>query len=222
MRTGVKVIIYAVLAIATAITGYFFFENFGKLFDSGEKPKTEAAASAEGAQPSITTTNEEPGTNVVAAVDTNAAPVTNAVADVSTNVSVDTNVVADATAPPKAPTPPTAPGAKVTKGKSRIGLWTGSFMLCVIVLGGFIAWDVSNYMGNKSLRLLYNDDGVGTKDKDYEAAEQMWADGQPLESIRMMREYLNKNPREVHVALRIAEIYEKDLNNFLAAALEYE
>jgi tetratricopeptide (TPR) repeat protein len=38
----------------------------------------------------------------------------------------------------------------------------------------------------------------------------------------MMRDYLNKNPREQHVALRIAEIYEKDLGNFLAAALEYE
>jgi hypothetical protein len=38
----------------------------------------------------------------------------------------------------------------------------------------------------------------------------------------MMREYLQKNPREQHVALRIAEIYEKDLHNPLAAALEYE
>jgi hypothetical protein len=222
MRTGVKVIIYAVLAIATAVTGYFFFESFGKLFDSGEKPKTEAVASAEPTQTQTTSTNGEPDTNVVAAVETNAAPATNGVADVSTNVLADTNSVSTATAPPKAPKAPPAPVAKAKSGKSRIGLWTGSFMLCVIVLGGFIAWDVSNYMGNKSLRLLYNDDGVGQKDKDYEAAEQLWADGQPLESIRMMREYLNKNPREVHVALRIAEIYEKDLNNNLAAALEYE
>jgi hypothetical protein len=38
----------------------------------------------------------------------------------------------------------------------------------------------------------------------------------------MMREYLKKHPREQHVALRIAEIYEKDLFNPLAAALEYE
>ena len=37
-----------------------------------------------------------------------------------------------------------------------------------------------------------------------------------------MREYLLKNPREQHVSLRIAEIYEKDLANPLAAALEYE
>jgi tetratricopeptide (TPR) repeat protein len=43
-----------------------------------------------------------------------------------------------------------------------------------------------------------------------------------LEAIEMMREYLKKNPREQFVALRIAEIYEKDLNNFVAASLEYE
>ncbi len=38
----------------------------------------------------------------------------------------------------------------------------------------------------------------------------------------MLRDYLKKNPRELHAALRIAEIYEKDLKNYLAAALEYE
>jgi hypothetical protein len=43
-----------------------------------------------------------------------------------------------------------------------------------------------------------------------------------LEAIEMMREYLKNHPREQFVALRIAEIYEKDLNNDVAAALEYE
>ena len=43
-----------------------------------------------------------------------------------------------------------------------------------------------------------------------------------MEAIEMMRDYLKKNPREQYVALRIAEIYEKDFRNFLAAALEYE
>jgi tetratricopeptide (TPR) repeat protein len=92
----------------------------------------------------------------------------------------------------------------------------------VILLGGLIAWDISTYMGSRALKVLYNDDGGGNKDPEYEDAEKVWANGQHLEAVRMMREYLNKNPREVHVALRIAEIYEKDLNNFLAAALEYE
>jgi hypothetical protein len=37
-----------------------------------------------------------------------------------------------------------------------------------------------------------------------------------------MRDYLKRHPREQYVALRIAEIYETDLHNYLAAALEYE
>ncbi len=37
-----------------------------------------------------------------------------------------------------------------------------------------------------------------------------------------MRDFLKNNPREQYAALRIAEIYEKELNNLLAAALEYE
>jgi hypothetical protein len=219
MSNGLKVIVYAILVIATAITGYFFFHNFGKLFE-GDKPKIEASESAAPATAS-TIAEPVPGTNAVGAVDTNVAPATNAVADVPTNAAAGTNAVAEATTPPVAPAPPKAPAA-VKPEKSRIGLWTGSFILCVIALGAFIAWDVSNYMGNKSLRLLYNDEGVGMKDPEYDEAEQIWADGKPLDAIRMMRDYLNNNPREVHVAIRIAEIYEKDLNNFLAAALEYE
>jgi tetratricopeptide (TPR) repeat protein len=50
----------------------------------------------------------------------------------------------------------------------------------------------------------------------------MWVNGKPLEAVEMMREYLKKNPREQYVALRIAEIYEKDLRNYVAASLEYE
>jgi predicted Zn-dependent protease len=69
---------------------------------------------------------------------------------------------------------------------------------------------------------MFNDEGTGIKNPEYEEAEQAWANGQHLDAIRMMREYLTKNPREQYVALRIAEIYEKDLKNDLAAALEYE
>ena len=55
-----------------------------------------------------------------------------------------------------------------------------------------------------------------------QGAEEEWAKGNLLQAIQLMRDYLKQNPREQHVALRIAEIYEKDLQNFLAAALEYE
>jgi len=105
---------------------------------------------------------------------------------------------------------------------SNLLLYGGVFVLSVVGGGLLFAHDVSTYLGNKALKVLYNDDSEGIADPDYEVAEQEWADGNFLEAIQLLRAYLKKNPREVHAALRIAEIYEKDLKNHLAAALEYE
>jgi tetratricopeptide (TPR) repeat protein len=55
-----------------------------------------------------------------------------------------------------------------------------------------------------------------------EEAQRVRSAGDPLEAIRLLREYLQSNPYELHVMSRIAEIYRYDLNNDLAAALEYE
>jgi hypothetical protein len=243
MNNGFKLILYVILVIAVLITGVLFFKNFGKLFEDS-KPKIGASAetesTAENPSPAVTApgdTNIVADTNAVAATNitdtnavaavTNAATATNVTAEaVSTNAAPETNAVAV-----KAPTEkPKAAKKKIARSsapgqaepRSRIGLWTGCFVLSVIALGGLIAWDFSSFMGNRALKVLYNDDAVGQKDPEYEEAEKIWANGQHLEAVRLMREYYNKNPREVHVALRIAEIYEKDLNNYLAAALEYE
>src|SRR5579883_1538916 len=55
-----------------------------------------------------------------------------------------------------------------------------------------------------------------------EEAQKVRAAGQPLEAIRLLREYLQAHPYEFHVMGKIAEIYRYDLHNDLAAALEYE
>jgi len=55
-----------------------------------------------------------------------------------------------------------------------------------------------------------------------EQAQKVRTSGDPLEAIRLLREYLQANPYALHVMSRIAEIYRYDLNNDLAAALEYE
>jgi len=109
-----------------------------------------------------------------------------------------------------------------SQGYARVLTYGGIFFVMIVGLGLLIGHDISQYVGNRALRALYNDEGEGVADKEYEAAEQVWADGDHLEAVRLMREYLQKNPRQQHVALRIAEIYEKDLHNNLAAALEYE
>lgn len=92
----------------------------------------------------------------------------------------------------------------------------------VVCFGLLIAFDFSRFFGQKFEEFIFDEEGEGHRDPEYEEAEKLWADGRHLEAIQLMRDYLKENPREQYVALRIAEIYEKDLHNHLAAALEYE
>lgn len=124
--------------------------------------------------------------------------------------------------PSDVPALPKDDGTRTSGGYARMMTFGAMFFVSVVCLGVLVGHDVSHYLGNRTLRGLYNDEGEGIANPEYEAAEQVWADGHYLEAIGMMREYLTRNPREIHVALRIAEIYEKDLGNPLAAALEYE
>lgn len=109
-----------------------------------------------------------------------------------------------------------------SKGYARMISYGVGLIGMVIGLGLLLGHDVSQMIGNRALKVLYDDEGEALVTPEYEIAEQQWADGNHLEAIRLMRDHLEKHPRQVHVALRIAEIYEKDLQNPVAAALEYE
>ncbi len=104
----------------------------------------------------------------------------------------------------------------------HLGAWGAGLVLSVVALGLTLARDLSQFFGSRVLKALYNEEGDGIANPDYELAEQEWAKGNFLEAVQLMRDYLKTKPREQHVALRIAEIYEKNLENYLAAALEYE
>lgn len=105
-----------------------------------------------------------------------------------------------------------------------LSMMTPAFLgfLCLVMLAILIAHDVSNYIGEKAIKFIFDDEGEAIKTPEYEKAEDVWKNGDYLEAIRLMREYYEKHPREIYVAFRIAEIYENDLHNPLAAALEYE
>lgn len=111
------------------------------------------------------------------------------------------------------PTSPPAP---------RLGFYGGGLCLLILCIGLLAAWDISQFLGNRAVKTLFNDESQDMLDDEYEAAETEWGKGNYLEAIHLLREYLAKRPRQQHAALRIAEIYETDLNNPLAAALEYE
>src|SRR5215208_7419112 len=97
MNTGVKLILYLILVIATLITGALFFKNFGKLFEDTPKPNAEALA-----DPQAIANTAPPS------VDANAVPDTNAVADTNVVVGV-TNSVTDTNATIEAATTNAAP-----------------------------------------------------------------------------------------------------------------
>lgn len=172
-----------------------------------DKPATPAPA-----DPAVGDTNQP-----VAEAVTNALnlAVTNAVStnEVAERASVEsTNEVAPVETPP----------ARASSKKANSLVHLGIFVAAMLGLGGLGAWEVAHYLGNRAGRAVMAEDWVERKDPGYEKAEEEWARGNHLEAINLMREYLNKNPSEQHVALRIAEIYEKDLANYLAAALELE
>jgi tetratricopeptide (TPR) repeat protein len=104
----------------------------------------------------------------------------------------------------------------------HLGAWGAGLVLSLVGLGLFVANDLSHFVSGRAMKVFYNEEGEGVANPDYEKAEEEWAKGNFLDAIQLLRDYLKLNSREQHVALRIAEIYEKDLQNYLAAALEYE
>jgi tetratricopeptide (TPR) repeat protein len=143
---------------------------------------------------------------------------------------------AQVTAPGNAPTnqaPAAAPanesktatepnGLKEDQRKMRMMSYGAGLLFFTLGLGLLIAYDLSHYVGRRVEEFIWEGEGEGFHTPEYDHAENVWANGQHLEAVELMREYLKTHPREQYVAIRIAEIYEKDLGNYVAAALEYE
>jgi hypothetical protein len=105
---------------------------------------------------------------------------------------------------------------------SNLVVFGAGFIISVAGIGLMLAHDLSHVVASRAMKMVFDEDVQVHTDPEYEQAEAEWADGNHMEAIRLMREYLKKKPREIHALIRIAEIYENDLKNPLAAALEYE
>ena len=197
MNPTVKLVLYVVLTLALAMLGYGLVSTLQAPTTPPPRASTPAAAAS-------TATNNSPTISATSPGQTNA----------TTTLT--------------APTPPPAgddDDITVRRSSRNLGRATGygvAMFFVFIALAILIARDVSRYIGSRAQDLIFNDNLEGMKDPEYEEAERVWAKGDHLESVRLMRAYLNKHPREQYVALRIAEIYETNLRNYLAAALEYE
>jgi TolA-binding protein len=246
MLAKLKIYAYGVLAILAVWFAWEFYINYNYVTESanGAAPVAKTVNSFWHKKPKqhhVVSTNAA-DTNAAAALtnalaDTNAALVTNpAAGDTNlaagnTNLPPGTNAAGDSNVLALSTNIPGANGValgdrsadEIHHARSAMMTNLGLFVLAVIGLAVLFSYDFLTYFSNRSVDMLFDDDhGAGAKAPEYEHAEQVWADGHPMEAIQLMRDYLKKHPREQYVALRIAEIYEKDLRNNLAAALEIE
>lgn len=214
MLEKLKLYLYPVLVILAIWFAWGFYHNYSRVHAANIAAEKQRLAADQDTTTVPTDTNTAT-TKAIAA--TNAGGESNiASTNQDTNATV-TNATASVSAKPKQKKAAT----EESGGGSTIG-YLFALVIVLLLLGVLIAYDVTQYMGNKAVDFLFNDDGEGQRNPEYEHAEHVWANGNHLEAIQLMRDYLKKNPREQYVALRIAEIYEKDLKNPLAAALEYE
>lgn len=169
-------------------------------------------------------TNVIEATNAPATPPDATAPVTDPPAEPATNATAPaTNTTTTNVLEADAATEEVGNTSAGTSAKGYASMVTYALGLFISLLGlaVLVGFDVASFIGHRAQEALFSHDGQPV-DPEYEKAEQLWNDGKYLDAVRAMREYLEKNPREQYVALRIAEIYEANLNNPLAAALEYE
>jgi TolA-binding protein len=220
MHPVLRIALYVVLAAGAVFFGYRFLQAYGQRADLAAQRYASEGISAQ-AGPEGTSHVGVGTTNAVgpAVATPPAAEATNQVSPEGTN-SVAAEV-SDARAGGPLVAAPTAPATSAAV-PGGLGLSAALTLAAVLGLALLVAGDVSSYVAARAHRELYNDEGEGVASPAYDQAEQAWANGDYLEALRLLRDHLNRHPRELHVAFRIAEIYEKDLSNHLAAALEYE
>jgi len=219
MNTPTKIVLYIVLSVATAFFGKYFFRDYQRSGQAAEPTEF----SGDPMDIEVPTYDEKGNRTFL-------EPETEPLATEETSVPDLPNQPEGATADESTTPPPTVAAETTTASTEeapslpdpKLGFYGGGFCLSLLFLGLLAASDITQYLGKGAINTLFNDDGVGVTDDEYEVAEAEWQNGDYLEAIRLMRDYLAKNPKQVHASLRIAEIYEKDLNNPLAAALEYE
>ena len=109
-----------------------------------------------------------------------------------------------------------------TRAQGRMMGYAFGLVACAIGIGFLISRDFSTWFAGNAVDTLLTDNVDPVKNPDYDQAEQAALEGRHLEAVGLLRTFLKNNPRELYAAIRIAEIYENDLQNPLAAALEYE
>lgn len=193
MKPQVKIGLYVVTAIGTLLFGILFFNAWRGMGEASTRTASVTGAAA---------------TNAVMATDVEGGA-----------AGGDDR---DEVTPEREEVPMEGAVALTGRGLGRLVGWGLLAVVSVVGLGVLAAYDISQYTANRTGEALFDDEGEEVGESTYEQVEKAYGEGDYLEAIRLLREFVKEKPQAVHGQIRIAEIYEKDLNNPLAAALEYE
>jgi TolA-binding protein len=227
MHPGLRIGLLTVLVVAAVFLGVRFGQSYSEFtersagrYDSElTRPQSVAASQIEATAPSPDST----GSNQTPFATTTTNPPTHAAATHLTSDGRRSDAPADpGGAESTAAGHPAASNRRVSMGYGKVMGYGAALVAVALVLAFLVAHEITQFAARRAGRLLFNEEAAPSHDPEYELAEQEWAKGQYLQAIQHLRDYLRARPREVHAAIRIAEIYEKDLKNYLAAALEYE
>lgn len=106
--------------------------------------------------------------------------------------------------------------------KTAMMSYLGGFVLLAIGLGLLVAYDVAHFFGRRAERAILQGGPPLETPSAVEEAARLRKSGEPLEAVRVLRDFLGQHPKELELMSEIAEIYNHDLNQPLSAALEYE
>ena len=213
---ALKIILYILLATSLVSFGNAFFKEYHRLSDESEA-RGEAMEEAvfDDKPASLTSEDEEMDEDSDTSDESPTSPSEESEQVDEPKELLDASELADSAEDQGLDSASdTQESANDESPPNRIGWYLGWFVLSAVGLGIMMAWDVLQASAKKSVDLIYNDDGGGTEGYDlYEKAEAAWARGTFIEAIDLLRSYLEINPLQQHAAIRIAEIYEKDLSN---------
>ena len=222
---ALKIILYILLATSLIGFGNAFFKDYHRLANESEaRGETMEEAVSDGKPSSLTSENQKMDEDTEPPDGKSSKPTEEPEQEAEPSEPLNATALVDSAEEQGLESvSDTQEDTNVESPPNRIGWYLGWFVLSAVGLGIMVAWDVIQASAKKSVDLIYNDDGGGTEGYDlYEKAEAAWARGTFIEAIDLLRSYLEINPLQQHAAIRIAEIYEKDLSNYLAAAMEYE
>ncbi len=118
----------------------------------------------------------------------------------------------------------TAPGepTEADAAEFRTLKYIGLFLSAAVALALLFAWDFCAFFADRAMNALFEMNDRPSSPSPFDEARALREQGLSLPAIERLREHLHAQRRDVHAAVMIAEIYERDLGNPLTAALEYE